>query len=51
MNKETYLAKRQTLLNEARACIDNGDMQGYQDKKAEIEALDQQFDEAAQAQA
>ena len=51
MNKETYLAKRQTLLNEARACIDNGDMQGYQGKKAEIEALDQQFDEAAQAQA
>lgn len=51
MNKETYLAKRQTLLNEARACIDNGNMQGYQDKKVEIEALDQQFDEAAQAQA
>lgn len=51
MNRDTYLAKRETLLNEARALIEQSDLTGYKTKKDEIEALDRQFDEEAQAQA
>lgn len=51
MNRDTYLAKRETLLNEARAMIEQSDLTGYKTKKDEIEALDRQFDEEAQAQA
>mgnify|MGYP005756534911 FL=1 len=51
MNRDTYLAKRETLLNEARALIEQSDLNGYKAKKDEIEALDRQFDEEAQAQA
>jgi HK97 family phage major capsid protein len=51
MNKKQYLEKRNGLLAEAQACIDDGRLEDFEAKKAEIEALDEQFENAATAQA
>lgn len=51
MNKEKYLADRKALTDAAQSLIDNGDLEGFEGKKAEIEALDNKFEETAKAQA
>lgn len=51
MKKEQYLAKRAQLLNEARALLDGGDLDKFTAKRAEIEALDAQYEQEATAQA
>ena len=51
MKRKQYEERRATLLNEARACLDKGDMEGFRVKKAEVEALDNEFETMAQAQA
>lgn len=51
MNKEKYLSQRNTLLEEAQALIDAGDFKAFNEKKAEIEKLDGDFENAAREQA
>lgn len=51
MNKEKYLAQRNTLLEEGQALINAGDFKGFNEKKAEIEKLDNDFENAAREQA
>lgn len=51
MNKEKYLSQRNTLLEEAQALIDAGDFKAFNEKKAEIEKLDDNFENAAREQA
>ena len=51
MNKEKYLAQRNTLLEEGQALINTGDFKGFNEKKAEIEKLDTDFENAAREQA
>ncbi|WP_195989943.1 phage major capsid protein [Clostridium sp. D53t1_180928_C8] len=51
MNKEKYLAQRNTLLEEGQALINAGDFKGFSEKKAEIEKLDTDFENAAREQA
>lgn len=51
MNKEKYLSQRNTLLEEAQALIDAGDFKAFNEKKAEIEKLDDDFENAAREQA
>lgn len=51
MNKEKYLSQRNTLLEEAQALIDAGDFKSFNEKKAEIEKLDDDFENAAREQA
>lgn len=51
MNKEKYLAQRNTLLEEGQALINAGDFKGFNEKKAEIEKLDSDFENAAREQA
>ena len=47
MNKEKYLAQRNALLEEGQALINAGDFKGFNEKKAEIEKLDNDFENAA----
>jgi HK97 family phage major capsid protein len=51
MTKQEYLAKRKTLLAEAEAAVNAGKLDEYEAKEKEIQALDQQFEESAKAQA
>lgn len=51
MKYEVYNEKRTSLIDEARELIDSGDMEGYEAKKSEIEALDARFDAEAEAEA
>lgn len=51
MIKEIYQNKRQALMNEAQKLIDNSDLNGFEAKKKEVEALDAQYDAEAKAQA
>ncbi|QUI24879.1 phage major capsid protein [Vallitalea pronyensis] len=51
MNKKEYLQKRNALLTEAENLLNEGDVEKFNEKKAEIEALDNQFDKIAKAQA
>ncbi len=51
MNKEKYLSQRNTLLEEAQALIDAGDFKAFNEKKSEIEKLDDDFENAAREQA
>lgn len=52
MKYKDYLEKRQALMNELQALIDNGSSdEDYNSKKAEIEALDQKWEEICQRQA
>lgn len=51
MNKEKYLAQRNTLLEEGQALINAGDFKGFNEKKSEIEKLDNDFENAAREQA
>lgn len=51
MNKEQYLAQRNTLLDEAKACLDAGDVDGYKAKEQAVKDLDSKFEDIAKAQA
>lgn len=51
MNKEEYVAQRNTLLGEAKACIDAGDVEGYKAKEQAVKDLDQTFEDIAKAKA
>ena len=51
MTREEYIAKRNRLLNEAQRAADNADLKTFEAKKAEIEKLDSDFENAAKAQA
>lgn len=51
MNKEKYLAQRNALLEEGQALINAGDFKGFNEKKDEIEKLDNDFENAAREQA
>lgn len=49
--KEKYLKQRNTLLEEAQNLINEGKFKEFNEKKAEVEALDQSFENAAREQA
>ena len=49
--KEKYLNQRNTLLEQAQNLINEGKFKEFNEKKAEIEALDNQYEEAAREQA
>ena len=49
MTLENYKTKRKELLDAAQALIDEGNLEKVAEKKKEIEALDQQFDQEKQA--
>lgn len=51
MNKEQYLQQRNGLLEEAQSLINSGDFKAFNEKKAEIENLDNTFEEGATNQA
>lgn len=51
MNKHEYMKRRNELLQSMKAALDANDVDTANTKKAEIEALDAQFDAAAQAAA
>ncbi len=51
MNKEEYLNKRKSLLDEAQLLIDKGDLKLFDNKKIEIEQLDDDFEAQATAAA
>lgn len=51
MTREQYLSQRQQLMNEAKAFLDAGNIAKFNETKAKVEALDQQYEEAATAQA
>ena len=51
MEKNTYETKRNALLVEAKGLLNKGDIKGAEAKKAEIEKLDEQFDNEAKFQA
>lgn len=51
MNKEKYLADRKALMDEAQVLIDEGNLEGFEAKTKEIEALDNKYEEACKAQA
>lgn len=49
MNKKEYLAKRKALLDAAESLLNEGNMEEYEAKAAEIEALDAKWEETAKA--
>ncbi|MED1850343.1 phage major capsid protein [Brevibacillus borstelensis] len=51
MNKQEYLAKRAVLIAEAEAALNGGNIETYEAKEKEIQALDAKFEELAKAQA
>lgn len=51
MTREEYITKRNELFNEAKKAADNADLKIFEAKKAEIEKLDTDFENAAKAQA
>lgn len=51
MKRETYLAQRQTLVDEAQAALDSDDMDVFDKKTKEIEDLDAKFEESEKRRA
>jgi HK97 family phage major capsid protein len=51
INKEEYLAQRNTLLEAAQNLINEGKFQEFNAKKSEIEQLDNEFEEGTKVQA
>ncbi len=51
MNREQYLANRKKLMDETQALLDAGNMEAFNAKIKEVEALDAQFEAACTAQA
>ena len=51
MTKEMYTKRRNKLINEAQSFIDSGDMKAYEEKMNAINALDEQYEAQAAAQA
>lgn len=51
MTRKEYLAKRQNLIVNAQAAIDAGDLEKYNSIEADINKLDNDFDQMAKAQA
>lgn len=51
MTREEYLAKRQTMLNEAKQLINSGKVDEGNEKMEEIKALDESFEAEAKAKA
>lgn len=51
MNRKAYVEQRKALVAEAEAYVNEGSQEKFLAKKAEIEALDQQYEEAAKARA
>jgi HK97 family phage major capsid protein len=51
MNKEQYLAKRQTLLDEAQNLLNEGKFEDSQAKQEEVKKLDEDFENYAKASA
>ena len=51
MKKELYLENRAKLMGEAKQLLDAGKLDEFNAKKAEVEALDAQFDTEAKAEA
>lgn len=49
MNREKYQNDRKSLIEEAEALIESGDLEAYGDKSAEIKALDDKFENEAKA--
>ena len=44
MTYSEYKAKRDTLMNEAQALVDEGKLEAFEEKTAEVEALDEEWD-------
>jgi HK97 family phage major capsid protein len=51
MNKQEYIAKRKSLLDEAQTLLNVGDVESYTAKEKEIKDLDAKFEAIATAQA
>lgn len=51
MTREKYLESRQNLLNEAETFLNEGSIENYEAKEAEIKELDSKFDAISKAQA
>lgn len=51
MNKQKYNETRAALMAEAKALVDEGKLEEFEAKKAEVEALDAKFDAKAKAEA
>ena len=51
MNKEQYMSQRNSLMEEAQTLINDGKFKEFNDKKTEIESLDNSFEEATRLQA
>lgn len=51
MTRQQYLAKRQQLMNTAKGYLDAGDIEKFNAAKAEVEALDSQYEQEATARA
>lgn len=51
MSKEQYLAQRNALITEAQNLVNEGKFEEFNSKKEEIEKLDEDFENAAKAQA
>ncbi len=51
MTREQYLKKRNELLNQAQTHLDAHEIEKFNETKAEIEKLDNEFEESAKAQA
>ena len=51
MNKKQYEEKRNSLMNEAQALLDQGQVEEAQEKMDEVRDLDEKWDGIAQAQA
>lgn len=51
MNKKKYLEMRNALVNEAEQLLQNGDVEGFEAKEAEVKTLDEKFENISKAQA
>ncbi len=51
MDKKAYLAKRNALISEAEALLNEGNLEEYEKKEQEIKDLDEQFEKISKAQA
>lgn len=51
MNREQYLKRRGDLLAQAQNCLDNGDMEGYNNAVNDVKELDTAFEAHAKEQA
>lgn len=51
MTKEQYLNKRRELMAQAKAHLDAGELDQFNNIKTQVETLDNQYEQAAQAQA